>query len=202
MSQYPPLPPFQGTLPGYQMPMQPPRTSGTAIASLVLGILGCVPWITGFLAVLFGIFGIRSTSNPAVRGRGMAIAGLVLGLLSILGWTSIGGLMYVGIRATGPARIESRLFLKELSQGDVNAAMKRCAPGVSQALVQQSSDQMQAWGPYQDATFISFNVNRANSQTVSNVAGSVRFQNANKSVSFTLIKEPDGTLKIQEWHIQ
>jgi hypothetical protein len=202
MSQYPPLPPFQGTPPAYSMPMQPPRTSGMAITSLVLGILGCVPWITGVLAVVFGIFGIRVTSDPAVRGRGMAIAGLVLGLLSIMGWTSFGGLVYVGVRATGPARIESRLFLKELSSGDVNAAMKRCAPGVSRALVQQSSDEMQAWGPYQDATFASYNINRANTQPQSTVAGTVRFRNARKSASFSLTTLADGTLKIQEWHIQ
>jgi Domain of unknown function (DUF4190) len=199
MSQYPPPPDFA---PIYQPPMYPSKISAAAITSLVLGILGCVPFLTGLLAIIFGIVGIQTTSNPAVRGRGMAIAGLVLGLISIIGWAGFGSLIAIGVHAAAPARTQSRLFLQELSSGDVNTAMKLCAPNVSRASVQQASDAMQAWGPYQDATFVSFNVNNTNSLVTSNVAGSVRFQNGNKSASFTFTKSPDGTLKLQEWHIQ
>ena len=60
------------------------RTSGYAIVSLVLGILGvvCVPF-TGFLAVIFGLLGMReiSRSERAVKGKGIAITGLVLGVI-------------------------------------------------------------------------------------------------------------------------
>src|ERR1700728_2634584 len=102
MSQYPP-----GVPPGYPPPNFPPgmppgmgqgyfmpgasRTSGAAITSLVCGLLGCVPLVTGVVAVITGIVGISATSNPAVKGRGMAIAGLILGLISVGLWLAFGG---------------------------------------------------------------------------------------------------------------
>jgi hypothetical protein len=53
------------------------RTSGLAVASLVLGILGI--WI---LAIIFGGVAINQTGkNPNLSGRGMAIAGLILGIV-------------------------------------------------------------------------------------------------------------------------
>ena len=66
-------------------------TSGVAIASLVLSIVGIifslVPGIgvfTSVLAIIFGVFGISQTSRKVRRGAGMAIAGLVLGIVGLL----------------------------------------------------------------------------------------------------------------------
>lgn len=63
---------------------QPTRTSGLAIASLVLGIL----WICGLgslLATIFGAVALHqiSRSRGQIEGKGMAIAGLVLGILGL-----------------------------------------------------------------------------------------------------------------------
>jgi hypothetical protein len=60
----------------------PIRTSGKAIASLVLGILSLFTCVfTGIPAVLFGVFGLADINNPKKRvsGKGMAITGIVLG---------------------------------------------------------------------------------------------------------------------------
>jgi hypothetical protein len=158
--------------------------------------------LTGCLAIIFGVAGIHATKVPSVRGRGLAIAGLILGIVSLVAWTGFGGMIFLGIHATAPARAETRLFLQELSAGNVNAAMKRCAPSVSRSSVQQLSDQMQTWGAFQDATFASFYVNRASAESSDTVGGTLRFQNATKSASFILVKNPVGSLKIQEWKIQ
>jgi uncharacterized membrane protein YvbJ len=57
------------------------RTSGFAIAALVLGILG-----VSVLAIIFGAIGINQTGkDPNLKGRGMAVAGLVLGILWLIG---------------------------------------------------------------------------------------------------------------------
>lgn len=63
-----------------QPPPQPQTTSGFAIASLVLGILGGV-----LLSVIFGIIALGKTKPGGQRGRGMAIAGLALSSV----WTLI-----------------------------------------------------------------------------------------------------------------
>ena len=61
-----------------------PRTSGTAIASLVFGVLSWIalPFIGALLAVVLGHSArgeIRRASPGAIDGDGMALAGLILG---------------------------------------------------------------------------------------------------------------------------
>jgi hypothetical protein len=62
------------------------RTSGYAVASLVLGIAGffVIPLIPSILAVVFGQKAkdeIRA--NPGISGEGLATAGVVLGWVGI-----------------------------------------------------------------------------------------------------------------------
>jgi len=57
------------------------RTSGMAVAALVLGILGI-----SILAIIFGAIGISQTNkDPNLKGKGLAVAGLVLGIVGIIG---------------------------------------------------------------------------------------------------------------------
>jgi hypothetical protein len=64
-----------------------PQTSGLAIASLVLGVIGLVglPLIPPILAVVFGhvALGQIRASNGRTTGRELAIVGLVLGYVGI-----------------------------------------------------------------------------------------------------------------------
>jgi hypothetical protein len=67
-----------GTPPGPWQPVGPPqpasgKTSGWAIASFVLGLLGVV-----VLSAIFGVVALRRIKRLGQRGRGLAIAGLVL----------------------------------------------------------------------------------------------------------------------------
>lgn len=64
------------------------RTSGLAVAALVMGIL----FLWGLGSVLALVFGYRSRaeiagSNGQLVGRGMATAGIVLGWLGVFGTT-------------------------------------------------------------------------------------------------------------------
>jgi len=66
------------------------KTSGMAIASLVLGILW-IYWLGSILALVFGYIAkreIRESREP-IEGSGMATAGIVLG------WVGIGTLSLV-----------------------------------------------------------------------------------------------------------
>jgi prepilin-type processing-associated H-X9-DG protein len=63
------------------MPQSTER-SGMALASLICGIIFCIP-VCSLLAIIFGIIGIQQTGPGRRSGRGMAIAGLVLGCVGI-----------------------------------------------------------------------------------------------------------------------
>jgi hypothetical protein len=92
-SQPPPAP--SGPLPQQQFPPAPgaypvyqPPTNGMSVASLVLGILGCIGlvWIISpILALVFGYVSKSQIDRSGGRqgGRGLAIAGIVLGWVGI-----------------------------------------------------------------------------------------------------------------------
>jgi len=65
---------------------EPKRTSGMAIASLVLSLLGLFSCgITALLGLIFGIVALKEISdNPNVEGKGLAIAGVIIGPIMIL----------------------------------------------------------------------------------------------------------------------
>jgi hypothetical protein len=57
-----------------------PRTSGFAVASLVLGLIGF-----SILAIIFGGVAIgQAEKDPNLSGKGMAVAGLVLGSIELV----------------------------------------------------------------------------------------------------------------------
>ncbi len=63
-----------------------PRTSGAAIASLVLGILGlcAIPLITSLAAILLGRRAQREIAeSPGLSGEGLAKAGVILGWIGV-----------------------------------------------------------------------------------------------------------------------
>jgi len=64
------------------------RTSGMAIAALIMGIIGFLFFgLLSILAIIFGAIGLSQTGkDPTLKGRGMATAGLVLGIIAIAGW--------------------------------------------------------------------------------------------------------------------
>ncbi len=65
-----------------QVVVQEKRTSGMAVAALVLGILGL-----SLFAIIFGAIAMNQTKrDPNLSGRGLAIAGLVLGIIGMISW--------------------------------------------------------------------------------------------------------------------
>jgi uncharacterized membrane protein YvbJ len=64
------------------------KTSGMAVAALVMGILSFVVFgPLAVLAIVFGALGISQTNkDPALKGKGMAVAGLVMGIIGVAGW--------------------------------------------------------------------------------------------------------------------
>ena len=79
------------------MPAQPRKSSGMAIAGLVMGILTLIfcwvpflSWILGLLGLIFSIIGIAKKNGGA---KGAAIAGLILTILGAIVGIALYGLV-------------------------------------------------------------------------------------------------------------
>jgi len=184
----------------YGMPGQPmPRagTSGAAVASLICGILGCIPFITSLLAVILGIVGIKSTSGGRAGGRGLAIAGLILGLLGIGGWSLFGGGMYALYIGAKPVKAVAEAFTNDMLKGDVASAAAKCDPSMAQADLQAAADQMKSWGTLTSLTLFGAKAENVNGITQWELGGSAQFSGTSpKAATFSLRKESDNTYKI------
>ncbi|MFO1532459.1 MAG: DUF4190 domain-containing protein [Thermoplasmatota archaeon] len=82
-------PAMGGYPPGHQ------KTSGMAIAALVLGIVGLCPYIgiiVGLIALILGIVARKNIrQNPSMKGDGLALTGIILGAVGL----AISVLVYV-----------------------------------------------------------------------------------------------------------
>ena len=206
----PPMPPYGQGYPPQPFGM-PGRTSGVAIASLVLGFVGfCVPLVGGLVAVILGIVGIAVTGKPSVKGRGLAITGLILGLLTTALWTLGAAGAFLMVRATAPDRATARQFMTDLSTGNATAAATECVAGDVPGRDPGGDRQAPTAGALADSTFFGINVNSSSvngpagtSTTTSTtiVGGSARFGTTMKSVQVTLVPGPGGKHLIQKWQI-
>jgi hypothetical protein len=174
--------------PGAPLP-QRPRTNGWAITSLVCGLLGCVPFATGVIAVITGIVGVKKSNDPRYGGRGFAIGGLVLGLLSVLFWAFFGS-VFVGVfTATGQPRKLAQDFVKMISEGAIDPAMQYVAPNMTREQLDVLAQDMQPWGQLQDLTSYSSSINAQAGQTICELKGTATFANSEHPFSMTLVKQ-------------
>ncbi len=156
--------------PGMGMPYGQQRTSVSAVASLVLGLLGfCLPFIGGFLAVLLGFIGIYSTRNRMARGRGLAISGLVLGVLTIAFYGMIGTSLGWWWGHTGPQRAVATQFLDHLAQGKADAASVDCTSRVTADQIKTAIDSLQKAGPIQSRFAVVIPSNMASERATATV---------------------------------
>lgn len=79
--------PMQMPPPMSMQPMSQQGTPGLAVAALICGLLGWIPFWIGFvlciLAIIFASI-VLSSTRSGQPGRGLAITGLVFGLVLLL----------------------------------------------------------------------------------------------------------------------
>ena len=97
----PPPPPQYGA-PQPPMGGMPPKTSGMAIASLVLGIVGiitCGCMIFSVLGIVFGVIAKKDIreSGGTKTGAGLAQAGFILGIVGVV----LGIIYWIIVATTG-----------------------------------------------------------------------------------------------------
>ena len=218
MSQYPPPPPPQnypqGYAPGQNYPPgqgypptgqpygytpHPKGSNGAAIASLILGILLCIPAVTGLFAIILGFVGSKKANDPRFGGKGMAVTGIVLGFLNLIGWAIAGGLIYSGYQQVKPMIANSRDFITAMSDGDMNKASAFTHSTMNRGDLQRASDQMKSWGKLKDVTFTEFNRRISGGTDHLEMGGTATFDKATKRIRVTLAQEA-GQWKIIEFN--
>ena len=196
-----PQPPGPPPVPFYPPPPPPPRRgNGAAIASLIFGILGCIPEITGLLAILFGIIGLRRARNPYVGGKGLAGAGLALGVLSVVLWSIALGAMGMAGLGSEPARAVARQYFQDLDRQDINAVMNASTSPVTGEDARKLARQLQRLGHFQDARFTGIYFSYHNGVPQYTLSGIARYANAEAPFTIILIRQQD-QWKVQGFHI-
>jgi hypothetical protein len=210
MSQVPPsLPPPQPHQP--QRPSQeqldnffapePRKANVLAVVSLICGVLGCVPFLTGVAAVITGALGLKKANDPRVGGRGIAIAGLVLGVLSVLFWALFGTGIWGLFRATEAPRKLAATFVRDLSAGNIESAQANAGPLMTPGELKQISDAMQDWGSFKEMTSFNSSIQTRPGLTQCDLVGTAEFSQATRAFEVTLIKQYDETTKAEEWKV-
>src|SRR5204862_6660940 len=77
------------------------QTSGLAIASLVLAIIGLIIPGLGLVGLVLGIIALTKMRDPQVGGKGLAIGGIAVGAASVL-W--LGCMISILVPSLGRAR--------------------------------------------------------------------------------------------------
>jgi hypothetical protein len=182
--------------------MQPNiRTSGAAITSLVCGLLMCIPFVTGLIAVITGIIGIGTTGNPAVRGRGIAIAGLILGILSLGFWGIGGGAAAVMFQRSKPQRDFARQYVTDLIAGDTDKCVQNSSSNITADQIDVYSKQAKGWGTLNDMTVLGFLVENNNGTFSGAITGVCKFNKQPHTFALTLVKE-SGVTKVDSFRWQ
>lgn len=175
----------------------PSRLSKSALFSLIFGILGCIPFITGIIAFFLGIIGFVATGKPGVRGRWMAIVGIILAVLSIGLWSTVGiagFASWAGIKSavtalTAPGH-GARDFIRAVDVGD-DAAAKDLSV-MSDADFEAAKILVKAQGGFTDSTFNNVNITNNNAH----VSGTGDFKTGTRQMSADMV-EVGGKWKVK-----
>jgi hypothetical protein len=179
MTQIPPAVPPPPAQPGYAYgaTIPPRRSNALAIISLILGILGCVPVITGVGAIIFGALGISSSNKHNTGGKGMAIAGIILGLISLVLWGLFGSAIFAFVSSSAQPRAIAKQFATHIGNGNAVAAQAMCSSNVTSLEIADAIATAKSYGPLKDTALFGVNVNSISGVSHWKVAGSATFGN-------------------------
>jgi len=170
------------------------------MASLIFGVLGCIPGLTGLLAIILGVVGLRRARKPNVGGKGLAAAGLTLGIVSVVVWSV--GLTAAGVfwSVSGPARDAARAYLADFNRHDVPAILGASTHAVTQSQVEALDDRLRPLGNLRDVSFSGVYLGYANGRLQCRMSGVARYNNGPAQFTMTLVRIDD-TWKVNEFWI-
>ncbi|MGF1634495.1 MAG: DUF4190 domain-containing protein [Phycisphaerae bacterium] len=188
-------PPYAPPPGGYGTPQggfyEAKKTNGFAIASLVCGLLLCIPVITGLAGIVLGFLGLGKARDPQVDGgRGMAVAGILLSILGFLLWggVAVGGWWAFG-KVQEVARTELNNVIADVRAGNLqNIAV---TGNTSLEAVQAEIAKLDGFGQVQDVGFENFAAETVNGQETIVARMNVTFEQGTATVNIMLAPDPN-----------
>ncbi|MFJ9819516.1 DUF4190 domain-containing protein [Streptomyces sp. NPDC101151] len=157
-----PYGPYQPWAQGYSPHNQPAPVNGLAIASLVLGVLCCLPGV----GLVLGLIALRQIGRRGERGKGLAIGGSVLSAVGLAVWALL--------LATGGAADFWEGF-KEGARGDASISLVKgeCfdSPGGKLSGETYDVDKVPCSGEHDGEVFASFRLKNGSYPGDDSVAG-------------------------------
>jgi hypothetical protein len=205
MSQQPPgFPPYNPSMPppgdfggNYGFPA-PSRLSAASVTSLVCGLIFCIPFVTGLVAIVTGAVGISVTSNPSVRGRGMAIAGLILGIIGLGLWGLLGLGTYNVFRGSTPSRLFAQTYIADLAAGRIDRCEQNSSSNVTQQNLQDDYSQLKSWGTVQNSMVFPIARTEHGGAVTFDMMGACMFSGKQHRFQMT-VTDASGTLKVDSF---
>ena len=170
------------------------KMSVSSLLSLICGVLGCIPFVTGALAVLLGVVGFIRTGNPAKKGRWMAIVGLLLGIVSIGGWTLFGGTALLLWKGTEGPRVAAHDYIKASAEKN-RVLEKSLTQGFSDDDLNKIEGQVEKHGKFIDTTFNNTDVSNSSAK----VSGTAQFDSGSYVIEASL--ENSGGWKVTSMYL-
>ncbi len=126
------------------------RTSGFAIAALILGIFSIFIPILGIVAIILGVVAITKISkDPTTSGKGLAIAGIVLGFISIV----IGVIVLTTVNSWG------RSYADDISKKVIGSdAVLNCRMDIKMEILKIDDKPQICYGGSGDEEYIEFTI--------------------------------------------
>jgi hypothetical protein len=172
-------------------PINSPRGNPMALASVIMGALGCLPFISGIAAIWLGVKGLRKTADPRIGGRGLAVGGIVLGLASLIisGVVTTAGLtLYYGTLAQ---RSLATNFMAHIGAGGAGDAAALCTADMGEPRCAALIAQTQPWGQFLRLTHKEISTHADKGRTVSDYKGVATFAAGEHALTLHMVKQGD-----------
>jgi hypothetical protein len=211
MSQYPPptpqgqFPPSPGQYPppggnppgGYSMAPAAKLGNGMAVASLICGLLFCIPAL-GLLAVILGLAGFSKGKDPRRGGRGLAVAGIILGLLCLAGQGGIGYFAYWGYGQIKAFLVPTTGLLQTLGNNDIKGARQFVTPTVTDADLASAQATFSTMGEFLRFDNPVYSKSTVNGVTTYTLSGKAVFGKGSCNMTISFDKDSQGNIKVSK----
>jgi hypothetical protein len=173
-----------------------------ALASLVCGVLGCIPFVMSLAAIVLAVVGLWKLRTPNTGGKTLATIGIVLGVVGLIAWSSLGGVMLMAYQTSKPARVVANQFAIDLSTGNINGAVA-ASHGMTPQQLNPVAQEIQPWGAATSTSFSSFKTRvNVDGTTICDLSGTATFTTGGqKQYSVRLVRK-GGPFKVQSFNFQ